>query len=196
MVYWIISIKFKKIDTILKRYYLKLYPFIWKISICIIPILNSSWFEPFFAENISYFKEQLLWFILLGIILVGLGIRILSLSQKAIKSAQSESIKIINRGVYKIIRHPVYLAWFLVFLGLTFIWDSLIGIILSPILFTLMELQCYLEERYILIPKFKKIYYNYRQKTPYKLISPPYNYLLVILALLVIYLGFLNLVLI
>jgi protein-S-isoprenylcysteine O-methyltransferase Ste14 len=193
--YWIISIRFKKTDTGLKRFYLKAYPFIWKISIYIIPIINSSWFEPFFTENVSYFKEQLLWFILLGIIFIGLGFRILSLSQKAIKSAQSEGIKLVNKGVYKIVRHPFYLAWFLIFLGLVFIWDSFIGVILSPILFTLSELQCYLEEKYIFIPKFKKEYYSYRKKIHYRIISPPYSYLLVILALLVIYLGFLNLVL-
>ena len=58
--------------------------------------------------------------------------------------------------------------------------------------FILIELLCSLEEKYLLTSKFEKIYDQYKKKIPYRLISPPYNYIFIIMGIIVAYIGFLN----
>ncbi|MBY8987783.1 MAG: hypothetical protein KGD61_04965, partial [Candidatus Lokiarchaeota archaeon] len=55
-----------------------------------------------------------------------------------------------------------------------------------------IEILGFFEEKYVLLPEFGKKYNDYRRKTPNRLISQPYNYLLIIIAILVFYVGFLN----
>ena len=49
-----------------------------------------------------------------------------------------------------------------------------------------------LEENLILIPKFGKNYEDYKRKTPHRIIPTPMNLLLIIMALVIAYVGFLN----
>ena len=176
------------------EWYKKIFPVIWIICIVLIPIANSSFLQPFFSENISYFYKYRLWFILIGIILIVFGMKIHSLTIKLLKSAiyEKESPKLLKKGVYEIMRHPQYLSWLLFYLGITFIFDSFIAIVFSPILIILTDLLCFLEEKYVNIPNFGKNYEQYKKKTPYRLISPPYNYVFTIMGIIVGYIGFLN----
>ena len=80
----------------------------------------------------------------------------------------------------------------LFYLGITFILDSFIAIVISPILIILTDLLCFLEEKYIIIPKFGKNYEQYKKKNPYRLISPPYNYVFIIMGIIVAYIGLIN----
>jgi len=191
---WIILSGYKSIKPKFSEWYKKIFPVIWIICIVLIPIVNSSVFQPFFSENISYFYKYWLWFILIGIILIVFGIKIHSLAIKFLKSAnyESESPKLLKKGVYEIMRHPQYLSWLLIYLGITFIFDSFIAIVFSPILIILTDLLCFLEEKYVNIPNFGKNYEQYKKKTPYRLISPPYNYVFTIMGIIVGYIGFLN----
>ncbi len=120
--------------------------------------------------------------------------KIHSLTIKLLKSAnyEKESPKLLKKGVYEIMRHPQYLSWLLFYLGITFIFDSFIAIVFSPILIILTDLLCFLEEKYVNIPNFGKNYEQYKKKTPYRLISPPYNYVFTIMGIIVVYIGFLN----
>jgi protein-S-isoprenylcysteine O-methyltransferase Ste14 len=174
--------------------YKKVFPIIWIICINTIPIINSSFLEPFFNENISYLREYWIWFLLLGIIFFTLGIKIYSLEKKILKNEQreGEEFKLITTGVYNIVRHPSCLAWLLIYVGSTFILDSFISLIVTPLLIVLTELNSILKEKYLLAPKYGEVYENFKKKTPYRIISPPYNYLLFIIAIFVIYIGFLN----
>ena len=196
LTYWILVLKQKLLDSKLSEWYKKLFPVIWIICVCLIPIVNSSFFQPFFNENVSYFHQYWLWFILLGIIIIVFGIKIHTLATKLLKTAinEGETPILIRKGVYEIVRHPQYLSWLLIYLGITFIFDSFIAVIISPILFILTELLCFLEEKYLLTSKFEKNYDRYKKKTPYRLISPPYNYIFIIMGIIVAYIGFLNIV--
>ena len=196
LTYWILILKQKLLNSKLSDLYKKLFPIIWIICVFLIPIVNSSLFQPFFNENVSYFHQYWIWFIFIGIIIIVLGIKIHTLATKSLKTAinEGETPILIRKGVYEIVRHPQYLSWFLVYLGITFIFDSFIAVIISPILLILTELLCFLEEKYLLISKFKKKYDQYKKKTPYRLISPPYNYIFIIMGIIVVYIGFLNIV--
>ncbi len=192
--YWITVLKQKKLGSKFSELYKKVFPITWIICVYSIPIVNSSFFQLFFNQNISYFHQYWLWFILIGIIIIVFGIKIHTLATKLLRTAinEGESPKLIKKGVYEIVRHPQYLSWILIYLGITFIFDSFIAIIFSPILYVLTELLCFLEEKYMLTSKFGKIYEQYRKKNPYRLISPPYNYVFIILGIIVAYIGFLN----
>ena len=193
LAYWFIVLKQKTIYTKFRKLYNKLFPFIWTICIVLIPITNSSFFRLLFIENISYFHQYWLWFILIGIIIIILGIKIQSLAKKSLKleTNEGDSLKLIKKGVYEIVRHPQYLSWILIYLGITFILDSFIAVIWSPILIFLTEILCLLEEKYILSPKFGADYELYKKKTPYRLTSPPYNYIFIIMGIIVAYIGIL-----
>jgi hypothetical protein len=88
-------------------------------------------------------------------------------------------------------RHPQYTDWAITFLGLAFIFDSFLAIILAPFLILLLYLQAFLEEKLILFTKFGNPRLNfYKKKTPSKLFPSPYNLLLIIIYAIVIYIGF------
>ncbi len=172
----------------------KIFSCIMIITIGFIPIINSSFLQFFFKENISYFGQYWLWFSIIGLIFIVIGIKIHSLAVVTlnVKKTNTKQRDLIKKGVFEITRHPVYLSWILIFFGIVLILDSFAALILCPILTIFMELLGFFEEKYILIPEFGKKYEDYRIKTPKRLISPPYNYLLIIIATIVVYIGFLN----
>jgi protein-S-isoprenylcysteine O-methyltransferase Ste14 len=67
--------------------------------------------------------------------------------------------KLIQRGIYKISRHPMYLATFLICIGAGVASASFIFIILSVILFVCLHYEACVEERYC-----HKIYKNQYEK--------------------------------
>jgi protein-S-isoprenylcysteine O-methyltransferase Ste14 len=132
--------------------------------------------------------------VLLSLIFIAVAIRIYSQVKKVWKQKIEDGThdELINQSVYRIIRHPLYLSRLLIFFGLTFMCDSVFGILFSPILVLLTEINCSLKEKYINKPKFKTEYENYAKKTPHKVIPIPYNYLLYIIGAIILYIGFLN----
>ena len=172
----------------------KIFSIVMIISAGLIPFANSSLFQPFVNINISYFEEYWLWFILLGIIFIAIGIKIHSLAIKTLnlKVTNQDQPQLLRKGIFAITRHPIYLSWFFIFLGITFVLDSIAALIFCPILIVSIEILGFFEEKYVLLPEFGKKYNDYRRKTPNRLISQPYNYLLIIIAILVFYVGFLN----
>lgn len=193
--FWVVWIKISDKKSNFLSQYKKFFPIISIICINTIPIFNSSFLEPFFNENISYLRQYWIWFLLLGVIFLTLGFRIYSLEKKILKHEQREEkeIKLVTNGVYKIVRHPNCLAWLLIFIGSAFILDSFISLILIPPLVVLTELYGSLKEKFVLAPKYGEDYEIYKEKTPYRIISPPYNSLLFIIAIFVVYIGFINL---
>jgi len=197
ILYWTIFIKIKNLSAKIKRYYKKIFPILWIFSLFPILIINSSLLQFIFNENISYFQEIWIWFLILGITFIIIGIRIASMAMKRykVKVIDVKESKLIKTGIYSVIRHPVYLSWVLIFMGCSFAFDSFFAILFIPILTVLLEVHCILEEKYILIPNFGEEYLRYKQKVPFRLFSPPYSYLLIIISLIVIYIGLLNFVL-
>lgn len=195
--FWTVLIKNSDKKSKMQDDYKKIFPFIWIICINTIPFINSSFLELYFSENVSYLREYWIWFLMLGVVFLAVGFKIYSLIKKNLKSEQEDenNHKLTTGGVYRIVRHPDYLAWLLIFIGSAFILDSFISLILIPVITILIEVNGFLKEKYVLVPKYGEVYENYKEKTPYRVISPPYNSLLFIIAILVIYIGFLNFVL-
>ncbi|TXT61244.1 MAG: membrane protein of unknown function [Promethearchaeota archaeon] len=155
-----------------------------------IPILNMR-----FLVNKSYFQELWIGFILLGALFVVMGVL---LFKKTIEISLENGyfigkFSVLNKGVYEVVRHPIYLSYILIFIGFSFIFDSVISIILIPIIIIIFEIQAYCEEKYLFMKKFKKKYAKYKKKTPKRLMVPsPLNAFLLIIAFFVLYLGMVN----
>ncbi|MFX1419917.1 MAG: methyltransferase family protein [Promethearchaeota archaeon] len=194
IVYWILFLKVNnKEQKILKIYY-KIFPSIWTLSIIPIPILNTSFLILFFPNNYSYFEYYWIYFTLLGIAFIIIGINFAKRAKKLykIKILDDNSTNLITYGIFRLIRHPIYSAWATIFLGLSFISDSLTSLLVSVLIFVILEINAMVEEKLILLPKFGKAYENYKKKTPNRIIPTPLNLLLIIITIIVVYVGFLN----
>ncbi len=194
--YWIFYVRIeekerKKTFTL----FYKIFPVIWTLSLVPIPIINSSFLRIYFPNNYSYFDQFWIFFALFGIVLIFMGIVFVKRANNVykVKSMDENSSNLITKGIFKLIRHPVYSAWGIIFLGFAIISDSLISLIISPIIFIILEVHSMIEEKLVLVPKFGKNYENYKKKTPNRIIPTPLNLLLIIMAVIIAYVGFLNL---
>lgn len=193
-IYWKIFLKVKDKNNKLVRFFYKIFPIIWTFTFITIPIINSSFLRAYFPENSSYFEGYWILFALLGITFIIIGI---SFAKKArevyrVKPMDKESSELITSGIFRIIRHPVYSGWVIIFLGAALISDSLISLILCPIIYVILESHASIEEKLILIPKYGDKYEKFKDKTPYRIIPTPLNFLLIIIAVIIVYVGFLN----
>ncbi|MFX1497184.1 MAG: methyltransferase family protein [Promethearchaeota archaeon] len=195
VLYWSIILKVQNLK--IKNYYKKAFPIIWACCGVLILVPTSNIIQFIFNKNFSYFQDLWTWFLVLGVIFIIAGFKIISMVKKLYKkkTINIKGSKLVEKGIYSIIRHPLYLSWFLIFIGFSFIFDSTLTIIFLPIFIILLEIQTFLEEKFILIPIFGKKYQEYKKKTPFRLIPRPYIYIFVILAVIVVYIGFYNFVL-
>ncbi|MBD3342383.1 MAG: DUF1295 domain-containing protein [Candidatus Lokiarchaeota archaeon] len=185
---WILILKIKIKESKAWEIYSKVNYIIWFASVVLIPILSSS-----FLGFESYFKEFWIWFLILGFIFIGLAIRLEIELKKFKNEFEDNSYIIINKGIYRIIRHPSLTKWFLFFMGLSFLFDSYIALFSIPLFLLLFYLQARFLEKYVFFRKFgKKKYQKYKKKTPHLLIPNPYNALIILIAIFVVYVGILN----
>jgi protein-S-isoprenylcysteine O-methyltransferase Ste14 len=103
-----------------------------------------------------------------------------------------KSPNLATSGVFKIIRHPIYSGWVIIFFGATLLSDSFNCLVLCPIVLILLDIHALIEEKLVLIPKFGNDYEKFKEKTPYRIIPTPLNFFLIIIAVIIIYVGFLN----
>ncbi len=194
--YWVFYVKIeeKERKRLIKLFY-KIFPVIWTISLIPIPIINSSFLRIFLPNNYSYFDQYWIFFALFGIVLIFMGIVFVKRANKVykVKSMDENSSSLITKGIFKLIRHPVYSAWGIIFLGFAIVSDSLISLIISLIIFIILEIHSMIEENLILVKKYGKDYENYKKKTPNRIIPTPLNLLLIMMAVIIAYVGFLNL---
>ncbi|MGQ4873583.1 MAG: methyltransferase family protein [Promethearchaeia archaeon] len=166
---------------------------LWIIPIFLIPILTSSFFSLFFKTK-SYFREYWIWFLLIGIIFLiicyKIGNSVIQINKK--KGKKLSDYPFNTKGPYEIVRHPILLVWTLFYLALVFTLDSFYGLIIAPIFLVMLHLEANMAESRILKPRYKKNYEKYMEKTPNKVIPPPYNTFLILLAILITYIGILN----
>jgi protein-S-isoprenylcysteine O-methyltransferase Ste14 len=148
----------------------------------------------YFPNNYSYFDQYWIFFALFGIVLIIFGIIFAKRANKVykVKEKDETSPKLITKGIFKLIRHPVYSAWGIIFLGIAILSDSLISLIISLLIFIVLEINAKIEEKLVLIPKYGESYENYKRKTPNRTIPTPMNLLLIIMAIIIAYVGFLN----
>ncbi|MFX0031827.1 MAG: methyltransferase family protein [Candidatus Hodarchaeota archaeon] len=194
ILYWFIILKVKSSTAKIHYYCKKIFPIVWTCCLVFIILLSSNIIQFVFKENFSYFQDLWSWFIILGTVFIIAGLKIASMAKKLfkVKAVRVNGLKLIKKGIYSVIRHPIYLSWLLIFMGFCFVFDSYITLIFLPVFSILLEIHSILEERYILIPAFGKKYHEYKNKTPFRLLPQPYNYIFMILAVIVVYIGFFN----
>jgi protein-S-isoprenylcysteine O-methyltransferase Ste14 len=131
---------------------------------------------------------------LLGIAFIIIGIIFARKARKLykFKVLDDSSSKLITFGIFRLIRHPIYSAWVIIFMGASIISDSLASLIISFLIFIILEIHGMIEENLILIPKYGKAYENYKRKTPNRIIPTPLNILLIIIIIIIAYVGFIN----
>ena len=125
-------------------------------------IANFIWF---IALVYSIFLPLLLgtiWFYI-GFFIFSLGLLLLYFSTFDFMTTPADQM--IQKGVYKFSRHPMYLATFLICLGSGIATASWIFILLSIAILVCFHYEALLEERYCL-EKYKDLYRGYMQRVP------------------------------
>lgn len=141
----------------------------WRSYLHVI-IQFTSIFFVFFTGPVL-FISPLSFPIIAGIILGIWSIFVMRNSVLSVMPDPQADIKLITRGPYKLIRHPMYSALFLVLIPLVINYTTKERIIVI-VLFTINQILKLLYEEKLIIKKLPD-YYNYMQKT-WRLI--PYLY--------------------
>ena len=110
------------------------------------------------------------------------------------KGLAKGKFQLITKGEYEIMRHPMNASWAIFFLGLALICESLIALIIFPFFVLLLGLEGFLEEKYILIPQHGNEYEVYQEKVRSRMFPTPYNALLVIILIFIVYVYIFNLI--
>ena len=111
-----------------------------------IPILHLAIFAPLFAASA--------WFGIKGV------------TQTTLKVAETHRpTKIVETGVYSIVRHPQYLGGLLAHIAFSFLLSGLYSLLSTPLIVTLIYLISRKEESE-LNKEFGQEYLNYKKKTP------------------------------
>ncbi|MFX1344311.1 MAG: methyltransferase family protein [Promethearchaeota archaeon] len=190
--YWILFQKVKKKKNKFVKMFYKIFPIIWAFVLITIPIINSSFLKVVFPENSSYFGDYWNLFALLGIAFIIIGINFVKKAQKAYDIKHINRADLITSGVFRIVRHPIYSGWVIIYLGAALISDSLTSLILCLFIYVCLELHALIEEKLILIPKYGDKYEEFKEKTPNRIIPTPLNLLLIIIVFIIVYVGYIN----
>lgn len=112
-------------------------------------------------------------FLLLGALLIAAGfiVRLLALLEfrrHCVPLAPERWVppQLVQTGIYRFVRHPMYVSDSLLFIGWCCAWGALYGLyLITPLFLIAAGLRGYLEERYLLEPTFGEAYREYRRRT-------------------------------
>ncbi len=167
----------------------KRFQYLSLVNILLIIFFSSNFLQSFFPENFSYFRDLWGWFSLIGLVFIIGGSRIMYLATRLLNQKQG---KLMTKGIYGTMRHPIYLAIILISYGSAIILDSVIGLLLILINIVILEFVSSIEEKHVLLVKFQSPYQVYKDSLHYRLFPNPYNYILIIISILIAYVGFLD----
>lgn len=108
---------------------------------------------------------------LLAGLLIGAGLLLILLAalefrrHKTTIIPHQEAERLIQSGIFKRSRNPIYLADVLILLGLVLRWDAVLSFILVPILFWVLETRFVIPEEDRLRRKFRADFARYLQNT-------------------------------
>ncbi len=109
--------------------------------------------------------------LIIGIIMFILGISIRLVSQKTLGKHFTLTVrirkdhKLINKGIYRYVRHPMYTGFFIMFIGHCIAWQSLWGIYAVLIIFPPLGFHRVKIEEQALRKKLGTKYLDYMKKT-------------------------------
>jgi protein-S-isoprenylcysteine O-methyltransferase Ste14 len=108
---------------------------------------------------------------LLGLIPLALGIALNIVADREFRDAKTtvkpfqESAALITNGVYRISRHPMYLGFVLILLGLAILLGSLTPFLVVPIFAIVMDRVFVVVEERMLEEKFGQAWLGYKSQT-------------------------------
>jgi len=105
---------------------------------------------------------------IVGIVLTGAGYflfiwSVAARGKYAVSWKMAKNHKLVTWGPYRYVRHPSYLGYFLMFLGLFLIWLNLIAIL--PLIAIPSYMRITVAEEKLLIRRFGEEYIRYQKKT-------------------------------
>jgi protein-S-isoprenylcysteine O-methyltransferase Ste14 len=107
---------------------------------------------------------------ILGLAIVVLGFAILFTSHFTLRRFHSSTLviredhELITHGIYRLVRHPIYLGAIVVALGLPVCVSSLTGFLIMLALIPILLIRIRIEER-LLVEEFGEAYRAYRKQT-------------------------------
>ncbi len=101
---------------------------------------------------------------IIGAILALSGFAIGGLAAQQRKALGYERTRLCCEGIYCVIRHPIYIGWFVFYVGWSLIWRAIYSLCFIPVMFLLVYLEAFLEEKYMVGREFKEQYENYKKK--------------------------------
>jgi protein-S-isoprenylcysteine O-methyltransferase Ste14 len=107
---------------------------------------------------------------LLGVLPLVLGAALNLIADKAFRDAKTtvkpfqESATLVTDGVYRISRHPMYLGFVLILLGLAILLGSLTPLLVVPIFAVVMDRVFIVIEERMLAEKFGQAWLDYKAK--------------------------------
>ena len=117
---------------------------------------------------------RLLWLNITGWILIGIAFFVLGglarvafnkYGQVPEKVSWLNTTRVVDRGIYSVVRHPIYLSWYFYFLGFICLSQHWITVMLALPAFVLVYLDTIKEEKSS-IKKFGDAYKEYMQRVP------------------------------
>jgi protein-S-isoprenylcysteine O-methyltransferase Ste14 len=125
-------------------------------------LANLFWLITMIYSVFLPLKDQSKWFCP-GIFIFIVGTILLAIASFNFKTTSPD--KIINKGIYRFSRHPMYLATALICLGTAFTVASGLFIILTILIFITFYFEAKVEERFCLV-LYKEEYQRYMNKVP------------------------------
>jgi len=148
--------KFFKIPKVLQ----KAYVFIaWGVPIFVLPLTP----QPRLAQNYLTF--------IIGVVLTLLSglVWILAFKEIGIIPGLRQKTTVISSGIYKVVRHPLYLGIIFMILGLSLVFRSVYSLFYAPVMIGLFALTTFIEEK-SLAEEYGEEYLAYKRKVKWRLI--------------------------
>ena len=124
---------------------------------------------PLIQSSLGIFGYPLLLFHLIlaiPLVLIGAWFGIIGVKEVTLKVAETHRPKeVISTGIYSRIRHPQYFGAIIAHIGISFLLSSLFSILSTPIVFAVIYLFSWKEEKE-LMREFGNEYGDYKKKVP------------------------------
>jgi len=130
----------------------------------IVVTLITNWISPWpiFPEG-KYVLLPAILLLLLGALLLGSCLSYFAQAETPVQTSQPTQM-IVTKGPFGYSRNPIYIALFMIYSGLVFLFNSWWGILLLPLLYVIMLYGViHREERY-LEETFGETYINYKSR--------------------------------
>lgn len=89
-----------------------------------------------------------IFFMIFGAVFGIAGVRALGRNLTPFPRPRDDA-QLVQRGIYSIVRHPLYTSVLLVSIGWTLFWRSLVAVIIVVLLFVILDAKSRLEERWL-----------------------------------------------